>query len=194
MNEENKHHVDDAKPLAELPNGAETTDRPAPPEPVREIEPDVIQPDGRISYRMDTTPSEALVIHCGDPRFQTAFRRFINEELGIRNYTPVIVGGGVHAFGVQSFLPKNFKILWEQVKFFVREGRLTQIVIINHDDCKWYEKMQGYHPGIRLPLKGKLDLESAARTILSDFAHVRVRTFWAGLDGSRITFTETTAG
>lgn len=155
-----------------------------------EIPADVLAVDGKPRYQLDTAESEALVIHCGDPRFQTAFRRFITEELGIRTYTPIIIGGGVHAFGVQSFLPKNFKILWEQVKFFVKEVRLRQVIIINHEDCQWYRKMKGYHPTVELPLKGRLDLKTAAERILEDFAGVEVHSYWAGLDGDRITFSE----
>ncbi|UCC44755.1 MAG: hypothetical protein JSU65_02165, partial [Candidatus Zixiibacteriota bacterium] len=154
--------------------------------PEVEIEPDVIAADGRPFYPLDGAASQALVIHCGDPRFQTAFRRFITEELGLANYTPVVVGGGIHAFGVQSFLPKNFKILWEQIKFFIKEGGIRNVVIINHDDCAWYKKMKGYHPLVRLATRGKLDLVVAARTILRDFACVTVRSYWASLEGDSI--------
>ena len=142
------------------------------------------------TYRLENITSNTLVIHCGDPRFQTAFHDFIRAGLGISNYTPLIIGGGIHAFGMQTFLPKNFKIIWEQIKFFVKEGELDQIIIINHEDCKWYEKMKGYYGNISLPLKGKKDLKQAALKILQDFSGVSVRTFWAGLDGDNIVFTE----
>ena len=62
------------------------------------------------------------------------------------------------------------------------------------DSCKWYEKMKGYYPTVRLPLKGKLDLETAALTIMKEFAGVHVRSFWASLDGDRISFSEVTPG
>jgi len=149
--------------------------------------------DDKPVYRIDTRPSQALVVHCGDPRFQSAFRMFITHELGIDNYTPLIIGGGVHAFGAQSFLPKNFKILWQQIKFFVKEGRVNQVIFINHEDCKWYEKMQGLQSRIKLPIIGRRDLQTAARTILRDFTGVRVRSFWAAVDGNDITFDEVTA-
>ena len=145
---------------------------------------------GTPPYQLDKTTSHTLAIHCGDPRFQTAFREFITGGLGVSNYTPLIIGGGIHAFGMQTFLPKNFKIVWEQIKFFVKEGNLNQIIIINHEDCKWYDKMKGYYGNISLPLKGKQDLKSAALTILRDFSSVQVRTFWAALDGDNVVFTE----
>jgi hypothetical protein len=146
--------------------------------------------DGKPVYKVDARPSQALVVHCGDPRFQSAFRLFITRELGFQNYTPLIIGGGVHAFGAQSFLPKNFKTLWGQIKFFVKVGQVKQVVIINHEDCLWYKKMQGYEAKLKLPVLGRQDLQTAARTILRDFTGVQVRSFWAALEGDNISFTE----
>ncbi|UCG60502.1 MAG: hypothetical protein JSV52_09205 [Candidatus Zixiibacteriota bacterium] len=94
--------------------------------------------------------------------------------------------------GLQSFLPKNFEILWEQIKFFIKQQRLTQVIIINHEDGMWYEKMKGYHPRVDKLLKGKLNVLSAAKVILADFPLVEGRAFRAGRDGETITFTELT--
>jgi len=143
-------------------------------------------------YRADKQKAQALVVHCADPRFQTAFREFVNRELGITNYVPLVVGGGIHSFGVEKLMPKNFKIVWEQIKFFVKEAGVKQVIIINHEDCLWYKTMKGYYPTVDLPLKGKLDLKTAAQRILKDFTGVEVRSFWAGLSGDEITFRETT--
>jgi len=160
--------------------------RSAGPDPV---EPEVLE-FGKRTYKLDHTPPEALVIHCSDPRFQTAFRRFVTEELGLRNYAPLVIGGSVHAFGSQQFLPKNFKVLWEQIKFFIKEAGIKQVIIINHDDCKWYQAMSSFYSRIKLPLKGKADLATAVKTLLADFAGIQVRSFWAGLDGDTVTFSE----
>ncbi|MFA6042677.1 MAG: hypothetical protein WCV85_06275 [Patescibacteria group bacterium] len=141
-------------------------------------------------YRLDNTPSETLVIHCSSPRFQKAFRLFVTEELGIEHYTPIMIGGGAHAFGMSMFLPKNLKFLWEQIKFFVKEQKVKQIIIINHRDCQWYEKMKGYHPTVDLPLKGRVDLRTATKSILTDFAGVHIRSFYADVHGDEIVFEE----
>ena len=186
---ERKHDDVNSEPLIE-DEEFESDDTPLPEN--KEIKPAVIARDDQPIYRINRVAPQALVIHCGDPRFQDAFRKFVTTELGISNYAPVIIGGGVHALGMQSFLPKNFKILWEQIKFFIKQQRLTQVIIINHEDCVWYDKMKGYHPRIDKLLKGKLDVLTAAKVILGDFPLVEVRAFWAGLDGDRITFTELT--
>lgn len=157
-----------------------------------EVEREPISPLGKLVYKIDDTPSETLVIHCADPRFQTAFRRFITEELGLKNYTPIVVGGGIHALSSQTFLPKNFKILWEQVKFYIKEGKIRRIIFINHADCKWYEKIHGHLPRIDLPIKGQQDLRTAAEIILHDFAGVHLETYFAHLDGNEVTFERVT--
>lgn len=142
------------------------------------------------SYRIEKLKPQALVIHCADPRFQTAFRSFITEELGITHYSPIVIGGGGHTFGIQTQLPGNFKILFEQIEFFIRQAGLKQVIIFNHEDCKWYEKMKEYYPDTPLSVKGKTDLREAASTIAENFAGVEVRIFWAGLDGDNIKFSE----
>jgi len=156
----------------------------------KEIDAEVVSIDGKAAYPIDSIKSSTLVIHCGDPRFQTAFRRFINEELGIPTYARVVIGGGVHAFGIQSFLPKNFKILWEQIKFFVTVLKMDNIILINHQDCIWYEKMKGYYPTFEVPVKAKLDLKTAIKSILEDFGHVQIRSYWAALHDNHVTFEE----
>jgi hypothetical protein len=159
------------------------------PDPEAPVEPEVLQ-HGRRVYKIDTTPPSALVIHCSDARFQTAFRRFVTEDLGIRNYVPLVIGGSIHAFGSSQLLPKNFKVLWQQVKFFLRAAGLKQIIIINHDDCLWYKSMSSLHSRVKLPTTGRIDLATAAETLLSDFAGIEVRSYWAGLDGDTVTFSE----
>lgn len=157
-----------------------------------EVEPVMSESSPPRVYRANRQQAQALVVHCADPRFQTAFREFVTDELAIRNYVPLVVGGGIHSFGVEKMMPKNFKIVWEQIKFFIKQTGVKQVIIINHEDCLWYKSKKGFHPTIELPIKGKLDLKTAAQRILRDFTGVEVRSFWAGLEGDEITFKETT--
>ena len=39
---------------------------------------------------------DGLVVHCSDHRFQPAFRRFVDQDLKVRNPVPVVIPGGVH--------------------------------------------------------------------------------------------------
>lgn len=129
-------------------------------------------------------------MHCSDPRFQSAIREFVNEKLGIKGYAPIAIGGGAHAFGAQSNFPGNFNTVWEQVQFFIEKLNVDNIIIINHEDCKWYQSKEKYSTANDLPNKGKSDLQTAANIILKDYSYVNIRTFWAALDGDQITFEE----
>ena len=153
------------------------------------MEPEVYE-GGRKVYKLDRTPAEALVIHCADPRFQTAFRRFVTEELQLKNYAPLVIGGAIHPFGAQEFFPKNLKVIWGQIKFFINEANIKRVIIINHDDCLWYKTMANFYAKLKTPLKGKLDLAPTAKSLMQDFAGVRVDTYWAALDGDEISFEE----
>ena len=156
----------------------------------KEYEVDVIRPDGRTLYRLEKSPPQALVIHCADPRFQTPFRRFVTEELGFKNYTPLVVGGGAHSFGMAQFRPKNFKTLWEQVKVFLEIQKVTQVIVINHEDCLWYQRLKGFHPTIPLREKQLSDLKTTSLKLLEDFAGINIRTYWAALEGDSVYFVE----
>ena len=142
------------------------------------------------TYLLNETPPEGLVLHCSDPRFQDAFHSFLKDELRLKNYVPIVLGGGIHPFGVQHLLPKNFKILWEQIKFFLKEGKINRIVIINHDDCKWYQKFQGYTASIHLADRLKGDLRLAVKHLAKDYLHARIETYHARIEGKEIFFEE----
>jgi hypothetical protein len=85
---------------------------------------------------------EAIVVYCSDPRFQTAFDQFIQMELGLAkgHFMPLIIGGGAGVLGHPEQLPKEFKFLKERFELY-REvfPSLRRVVLINHEDCRYYE-------------------------------------------------------
>jgi hypothetical protein len=186
MTRDNKK-PEEGHPALSRPGSEDTTPKEKSPEHLQTV---TLRHDGRIGYPLETGPAQALVVHCADSRFQSAFRQFLAEELGITRYFPIIIGGGIHAFGLQNLLPKNFKVIWQQIKFVIDVAKPKQIIIINHEDCLWYNHLKGYHPTIAPKHKGHLDLRTAAERIVRDFSGIQVRTFWAGIEGSEVVFSE----
>ncbi|MFB3905854.1 MAG: hypothetical protein ACE15E_20585 [Acidobacteriota bacterium] len=92
--------------------------------------------------QLNLSPPRAVVVHCSDSRFQAAFHDFIENclHLGPGEYTPLIVPGSATALGslVQMQLPKNFKILTEQLSliFANHRGQSVEVAIIGHEDCR----------------------------------------------------------
>src|ERR1044071_8007132 len=97
----------------------------------------------RLTYQAlpDARP-EAIVVCCSDPRFQTAFDEFIQKELDLAKgqFMPLIIGGGAGVLGHPEQLPKEFKFLKERFELY-REvfPSLRRVVLINHEDCRYYE-------------------------------------------------------
>lgn len=137
-------------------------------------------------------PSEAIVVHCYDHRFQEAFRQFLSDELRLKNWTPIVLGGSIHSFGIQHLQPKNAKVLWQHIKFLVKEGGLKRIIIINHDDCQWYEKFEGYLGSIHLPERLKKDLQGTAVKLAQDFTGASIEAYHARLEGKEVIFEKVT--
>jgi len=168
----------------------------------QEVEAEVITPTTKLDpkkevppvfhYFLNEQPSEAIVIHCYDPLFQDAFHNFLSAELKLKNWTPIVIGGSIHSLGVEQLMPKNAKVLWEHIKFLVKEGKLKRIIIINHDGCRWYGKFQGFIGNIPLPERLKKDLEGVAIRLAKDFTGVQVETYHARVQGKEVFFDKIT--
>ncbi len=156
----------------------------------KELKPDNITSGDSPDYDLDTRKFDTMVIHCADPRFQTAFKNFVTNELNIKQYAPIVLGGAIHPFGSQKTLQVNFEGLYNQIRFFIEEAGLKQLIFINHEDCLWYKGHKEHYPDADLPVKEKEDLVEALKRVHQDFPDVKIRTFWAGLKIDKIYFTE----
>ena len=118
----------------------------------------------------DEGPSDALVIHCADPRFQQAFAEFIKEELGIERPSRISVPGSTSSFAVQGFLPKNWHALRKQIELMAEHNAYPRVVIIDHEDCKGYAAVAQY-------LGRLIDVQSAQRKYLKALAKFLAKEF-----------------
>ena len=155
-----------------------------------EVKPDNITSGESPYYEMDSDEFDTMVVYCADPRFQTAFKKFVTEELRINNYAPIVMGGGIHPFGSQKAQSINFESLWDQISFFIKAAKLKQLILINHEDCKWYNRLIDLYPDADLPVKEKEDLITTMDRVHQDFPDIKIRTFWAGLTNDKIYYTE----
>lgn len=90
--------------------------------------------------KLNLDPPQALIIHCGDPKFQKAFREFKSRQLGLEEgqYIPLIVPGSVASLCVGTFLPKNLKIMREQIELLLKHYPSERVILINHEGCRSY--------------------------------------------------------
>jgi hypothetical protein len=146
------------------------------------------------SYRttaLESKPEAAgtVVIHCSDPRYQPHFQDFVRKGLGVANYALIAVPGGAQFLTLVDYLPKFSWVGWRWVKFVVDLTQPQRIVLIGHDDCRWYLDFRfGQNPA-RLREKIEDDMRRARSAINERFGGTAtVELYWARLEGSRATF------
>ena len=130
---------------------------------------------GKKTYELLEKEPAAIVVHCSDPRFQKAFKEFINGELGLEDgrYVPLVISGGVGSLSEPLRLPKEFKFVKERIEAFIeRFDTIKRIILINHEDCRHYEALKSLIGNLflnrvrDLAERQKVDLRSVARTLL----------------------------
>jgi len=145
---------------------------------------------------------EAVVVYCGDPRFQTAFEPFVERELGLPKgrYIPLVVGGGAGVLAYPERLPKEFKFMKDRFELIHRAfPSVKRAVLINHEDCIYYRLLAEKIPGFLTDGASKLrdrpgaDLDLIAGVfdrLLSHFGFIPEFYYgrFASDDHSKVTF------
>ena len=112
------------------------------------------------------TAPRVLVVFCGDPRFQSPVRQFLEKELGFKEgeYLPLVIRGGVASMLLSGFLPKEAKYVNGGIGDYLRQFEsIERVILINHEDCGKYKILQRTAPflitaGQSLTEKSKSDL------------------------------------
>ncbi len=147
------------------------------------------------TYPLVETHPRALVIHCGDPRFQKAFAEFIRNELQLQEgeYVPFVVSGGVASLSEPLRLPKEFKFMKERIEFLLGNfTTINRIVLINHEACRHYEMMKSVLGKLFLQHVSHMnerhvgDLKAVAKLLLGHAsAHHQIELYYARITPDR---------
>ena len=103
------------------------------------------QGEARIYNAVQNPKPEAIVVYCGDPRFQDAFDGFIEKELKLSKgqFIPMVVGGGAGVLAHPEKLPKEFKFMKERLEHYTEAFHsVRRVILINHEDCKYYHSLK----------------------------------------------------
>jgi len=132
--------------------------------------------------------AEALVVHCSAARYQQHFEEFLTEGLGLTRYSVIAVPGGAQAMTLTDYLPKFAWAGWRWAKFLVDADQPPRIILLGHEQCRWYKDLRFWDT--RRPLKERIlgDLERTRESILERFPKTRVDLYYARLDGGRVVF------
>jgi hypothetical protein len=142
-------------------------------------------------YQATFTPREraqALVVHCSDPRYQSPIQEFMRRGLGVESYALIAVPGGPHFLTLIQYLPKFSWAGWRWMKFMMGIARPERVVLIAHDDCRWYVD-GGFCPhGGDLRSKQIADMAAVRAELRQRFDGLPVETYYARIEGAAVGF------
>lgn len=132
-----------------------------------------------------TAQSAPLVIHCSDPRYQPHFQDFLRNTLSLERYALIAVPGGVHFLVERDSAPRFSWVGRSWVEFVCKVAQAERVILIGHDDCRWYLDMRfGHEPA---PLRSRIteDLHRVRAALIERFPHLGAELYFARLEGDR---------
>jgi hypothetical protein len=129
-----------------------------------------------------------LVVHCSDPRFLPHFQDFCRTALKMDHYALIAVPGGPQVLTLLGFLPKFSWVGWRWVKFMVDLTRAERIVLIVHDDCRWYLQSLFGHNAARIHERMIEDAQKVRVELLERFGQRTIEIYHARLEGNCASF------
>ncbi len=135
-----------------------------------------------------TAEGAALVIHCSDPRFLPHFQDFCRTALKLDHYGLIAVPGGPQLLTLLNFLPKFSWVGWRWTKFMIDLTRADRIVLIVHDDCRWYLQSLFGHDAAKIHERMIDDARKVRAAIVDRFGPRTIEIYHARLEGNRAVF------
>lgn len=141
----------------------------------------------RVALPATKSVRPAIVIHCSDPRFQSAFQEFVRRELGVERYSLIAVPGGPQFLTLFEYLPKFAWAGWRWVKFLAGLSEADRAILIAHCDCRWYLDMR-FAAVEELRERQMRDLRRVRQEWGERFGSTRVELYYATLQGDHVEF------
>jgi hypothetical protein len=128
-----------------------------------------------------------LVIHCSDPRYQAHFQEFLHRRLALDSYELIAVPGGPQFLTLLDYLPKFSWVGWRWVKFLVDVAQPKEVILIAHEDCRWYRDSRFALLAGDARGRALADLRSVRAAVIERF-RLPVRLYFARLTGQHVVF------
>ena len=138
-----------------------------------------------VDSKLQSGEPKALVVHCGDHRFQAAFQEFLNRHLGLGfNYDLLVIPGGPQSLTLVEYLPKFSWASWRWFRFFIENHEIQRLILIQHQDCAWYKSLPLHlHSSPEPRGRQEEDLRKLAQAVRKEFPHLRAELYFAAWDG-----------
>lgn len=130
--------------------------------------------------------ADVLAIHCGDYRFQSAFREFLAQRLNLEGkYDLMALPGGPLSLTLAEYLPEFSRSSWKWLRFFVEHHEVRRLILIQHQDCGFYKTMPHHlHSSSDPRQRQEQDLRRVNEAIAKQLPQVSAELYYAAWDPS----------
>lgn len=129
-----------------------------------------------------------FVVHCSSSLYQPFFQEFLRNKLGIAHYGLLALPGGVQCLTLAELLPKFAWSGWRQIKFLMDIDAPSRVILIGHDDCRWYHRGPIPHADTHEKDRQTADLRKVAREWQERFPDMDVAMYYAHLERAQPVF------
>lgn len=123
-----------------------------------------------------------LAVFCSDERFVDASLSFLKSTLNIRKFDLIVTAGG------PAFINADVPALMGNLNLLKEEHKLSTVVLISHEDCKYYVKKYANSDSGEIIKYQQKDLQDAKQKVLKLYPGLKVEIYFARIAGSNITF------
>jgi hypothetical protein len=123
-----------------------------------------------------------FVVHCSSSLYQPFFQNFLRGRLGVEHYGLLALPGGVQPLTLTELLPKFAWSGWRQIKFLMDIDAPSRVILIGHDDCRWYHRGPVKHADALEKERQSVDLRKVAQQWQERFPETAVEMYYAHLE------------
>jgi hypothetical protein len=142
----------------------------------------------RIPAREALSGQRTLVVHCSSAAYQPYFEQFLDQSLRLDHYGLLAVPGGVHSLTLLEYLPKYSWSGWRWLKFLVDVDNPTRLILIGHQDCRWYADPRFWEKHRSERERQIEDLRGAGAECAKRFPDTKVELYFARKAGGEVIF------
>jgi hypothetical protein len=135
-----------------------------------------------VEFAFSEDLSRNAAVFCSDERFIDASIAFLKNTLKLKKFDLIVTAGG------PAFINADVPVLMRNVNILKEEHSISTLVLISHEDCKYYcRKYVNAGPDEIIKYQQK-DLQGAKQKLLKLYPGLEVKIYFARIAGSKIIF------
>ncbi len=134
-----------------------------------------------------TDPLRTVAVYCSDGRFGDQIDDLLHRGLKLAHFDRLVVPGGPACLAGHPSCFFEAQSAQRQLQFLVETHHLQHVVLIAHDDCKYYLHHLRVFPQ-DLQTQQRKDLEEAARRVQQISRGLSVHALLAHLEKDQVRF------